>query len=129
MTWVADPVTYGDGSPGSNSYAWEISPNAGGLPTVPNPTFSLTVEATPAAPAASSVLIGVNSASIPVLAIELLVDPFQPLLTASLASSTSMTLPLPIPNDPGFLGVELYLQSVHLDTVLASSDGVRVRFY
>jgi hypothetical protein len=98
-----NPEAYGSGTPGTTT-AWALSPNPGGLPTLGNCSFSLTLNSPPPPPAASFYAASLAAASIPNflgLGITLLVDPAQIVVLDPLPPTG--TIPLCIPNDPALL--------------------------
>ncbi len=121
-----EPIeTYGSTSFGSNVYSWNITPNPGGLPTVGNPNFGITVESTPGTPTASAIWLSLASTNLPALGVTILVDPGANFLTSiPVPPSTSSTLPLAL--TPNIAGTTFYAQSIHLDGGgLATSNGLR----
>jgi hypothetical protein len=117
---------YGPATPGMNSYAFEFTPNPGGLAIVGNLGFSVTVSSTPGA--ASGILgIAALPDNIPISGITLLVDPGSLVALFSLAAATSVTVPLGIPNLPSLSQLSVYLQTVHTEAGgFASSSGLRI---
>jgi len=121
-----NPETYGQGTPGVNSYRWSFEANSVGLPLVNNPNFSLTLRSSPGA-APGIFGLSLASVSLPFSGITLLVDPHQlliPLLMA-LPSGNPVTIPLPIPDAPSLRGTRLFGQTVHTEPGLAASNGIR----
>ena len=120
---------YGASTPGC---AGPIALRGNSEPSVANSLFALAATAAPAS-APGILVVGLTSASVPVLGATLLVDlgGGSP-LTIPLASDASglAVLPLPIPNDPALAGGEVYLQaffgSLCAPMGLAASDGLRV---
>lgn len=119
--------TYGGASGSAPIARWDLAPNPGGAPTLGNGTFSLTNQ-----PPASAVLslwaIGFDRAT---PAITLPTSPATLLLVQPVTSEFRVqqsSLPLPLPGNPAFAGVELYFQCWHWDAaaMLSASSGVRV---
>jgi hypothetical protein len=119
-----DPVGTGGGTPGVATYTWALAPNPGGLPTVGNASFSVTVQASSGAAAG---LFGLSfaPAAIPVGGITVLIDPA--LLLLLLPAAPGVPIPLGIPAVPMLAGLPLYGQTVHTEPGgLAASDGLTV---
>ncbi|MBK8978688.1 MAG: exo-alpha-sialidase [Planctomycetes bacterium] len=125
-------VHYGTATAGSGRLAPTIA-TTGGLPAVGNASFALRADATLGGAVVGEIL-GLAAVVRPVAGIDLLVDPL--VLTTALASGTGpgagqAVFPLPIPNDPGLVGVRLLAQMVTADPGapqgLAASDGLQFR--
>ena len=128
LTVNPNPEAYGPATLGAYAYSWEICPNAGGLPTVGNAGFSLTVSSTGST--SGFVAASLASASLPNflgLRFTLLLDPAQIVLPPVPHGGT---IPLPIPNIPTLVGARLFFQSFHLDVGvsagIAATEGVEV---
>jgi hypothetical protein len=91
-----DPWTYGRPTPGTSRYEWLVEPNPGGLPRLGSVTFSLSVRATPAGPAAGVLIGSLSPVAFHAAGIEVLVNPAQIFLTAAIPASGDFPLPLPI---------------------------------
>ncbi|MGH7150825.1 MAG: hypothetical protein ACREIU_09010, partial [Planctomycetota bacterium] len=108
-----DPEEYGTPTAGTFSYSWTLAPNPGGLPTVGNAAFGLTVASTGPS-AAGPYAASLGSANLPNFGgfgFTLLVDPAQVLFLAAHGGA----IPLPIPNDPALAGGRIFFQSFRLD--------------
>ncbi|MCI0589199.1 MAG: hypothetical protein L0323_20480 [Planctomycetes bacterium] len=108
-----NPEEYGTATPGTFSYSWTLAPNPGGLPTVGNAAFGLTVGATgPSAAGLYAASLGSASLSnFGGFGFTLLLDPAQVLFLLPHAGA----IPLPIPNDPALAGARVFFQSFHAD--------------
>ena len=123
-----NPEVIGEGSAGpSASYSF-VSPNPGGLPLVGKSNFSLTLASKGVArPGIALVSAGRLAKPIDALGAKIFVNPGQLLLAAAIPYNPSrMTLPMPIPNDPKLVGLALFVQSVHVESLqrFASSPAV-----
>lgn len=105
---------YGTASPGQNRYWFDNFPNPGGLPTVGNLGFSLTLASAPGRAATSALLLSSGRGSLSLLGIEILVDLGSSALLF-VPTGTSVPHALPIPNSPGLSGLLLTAQSLHLE--------------
>ena len=106
--------SYGVRCDRQNRYWFENFPNPGGLPTLGNASFSLTMASAPSAPVQSIFGLSLGRGSSTFAGCEILVDPGS-LAISIFAGSTSTVVPLPIPNDPAFSGLGLTAQSAHLE--------------
>jgi hypothetical protein len=124
-----DPEKYGAGTPGGNVYSWSLTPNPGGLPTIGNGAFSLTLASSPGT-AGGFHVASLARADFPLLGVRVLLDPAQIVLVQPIPAQPSVTLPLPIPSDVAVRGFRLCFQSFHADPQapqgLAASAGVEV---
>ncbi len=119
------PWTFGVGSPAQNAYAWSTAPNPGGLPRLGNAAFALQLDATPSGNAAGAVVVAAAAANLRLGPVTLLLEPSAVLATGIVPASG--TLPLPVPAYPGWVGVELFCQSFHVDAGgFAASDGLQL---
>jgi hypothetical protein len=120
-----NPETYGPPSPGANEYTWTLAPNPGGLPTVGNAFFGLTLASAPGT-APGILAVGLQAASIPFGTVTILVDPASLLFLHAIPASPSTTIPLPIPPARVLVGATVYFQTFHLEPggVLAASRGL-----
>lgn len=125
-----NPARFGLGTAAGNSYEWQLAPNPGGLPKVGNTNFSLTVAAT----GSTGLTLGVGliaqsrlASAVPILGVDLWLDPTTILATPLLPALPIVAIPLPIPNIPGLVDLALFVQTVHQETggALAASPGVR----
>lgn len=111
-----NPESYGTGTAGAASYAWQLAPNAGGLPQNGNAGFSLTLASD--VPSTAIGLVGIAFAKIaptPVFGIDLLIDPTGAvLLPTTLVDSA--TIALPLPTGASFVGLSLFGQAVLIET-------------
>lgn len=111
-----NPESYGAGTAGAASYAWQLSPNAGGLPQNGNAGFSLTLASD--VPSTAIGLVAVAFAPIAptsVFGIDLLVDPTGAVLLPT-TFTNSATVALPLPAGPTVVGLPLYTQAVLIET-------------
>jgi hypothetical protein len=118
---------YGPATPGANQYWFSTAPNPGGLPIIGNAGFSVTVNASSGS--APGVLgIATLPANSAFAGLTILIDPgtlIVPLIP--LSASSSVSVPLAIPNDPFLSGFAAYLQTAHTEAAgLASSAGLRI---
>jgi hypothetical protein len=125
-----NPARIGAGSPKTNVYDWELAPNPGGLPQPGNQGFSLTLATT----GSQRPLFGVFaialqrlSAPLPLLGVDLWLDPASVVFTGAVPPIPSYAIALPIPNDPTLTGLALVLQTLHQeqDGRLGASPGVQ----
>jgi hypothetical protein len=120
-----NPESYGAGTPGAFSYSWKTAPNGGGLPLVGNPLFSVTVQS--AQPALVPGLVVTSLLATPPqnwFGLNVLVD-LGVSDTTFFSLAGEATLPLPLPNDPGFVGMQLFCQAFVLEhAALAASPGL-----
>jgi hypothetical protein len=125
-----NPRVFGDSAASANGYAWRVRPNPGGLPLIGSSQFSLTLDPpTPTQADLGVALIATAPASapIPMLGVELLLDPNQLLASVVLSASGTQTLALPIPADSSLAGVALFFQGLHLDgPAFTATAGLRV---
>jgi hypothetical protein len=121
-----DPRVYGAGSPRDNAYDWALTPNPGGLPTLGNAGFSVTLTSAPGT-APGAVVVSLAAASFPLLGVQVLVDPARVLQVLPIAGSPSLTIPYPVPDEPALSGTRLHFQSFHQEPGgLAASPGLLV---
>ncbi|HKB16649.1 MAG TPA: hypothetical protein VKF62_11325, partial [Planctomycetota bacterium] len=108
-----NPEEYGAATPGTFSYSWTLDPNPGGLPTIGNAAFGLTVDTTGSS-AAGLYAASLGAATLPNFGgfgFTLLLDPAQVLFLLPHGGA----IPLPIPNVPALAGARVFFQSFHLD--------------
>ena len=119
--------TYGAATPGQSSYEWELGSELINAPYLGNTDFAFRMSAEPAAPAASLLALSFGRASIPVIGLQILVDPFSAIVP-SFPAATSSSFALPLPLLPSLIGTLLTAQSIHLEWnfALASSRGLSV---
>jgi hypothetical protein len=122
-----NPEAYGASTPGAVDYFWKLAPNPGGLPLLGNAGFSLTLAGTASTIANAITAISFErTAPTPLFGLTSHVD----LALAAVQFTVmvnEMTVPLPLPNNPAFLGVALFVQTFlsELPTeLLAASPGV-----
>ncbi len=125
----ASATSFGSGCTGGGANVLTLA--ASGRPSVPAPTFALSLTGGPAnGPHAFSIALARAVAPIPLgNGCFLLIDPATVL--AGPAGNASRTLGLPIPNDAGLLGLALAVQGVAADLStgrLATSNGLELRF-
>lgn len=110
------PRTFGDASPGQNSYEWSLDLHPGGLPTLGNASFSLTIASSPGCAAGiAAVSLGVLPTPLVAGTVQIYVDPWQLVLTANLPCAPLLTMPVPIPNVASLAGIRFYLQAAYWD--------------
>lgn len=116
--------TYGTGCAAtSNRTPWL---EARGAPTLSNLGFAIAAGDAPPN-AATAWLVGTGRASVALGTCTALVAPPWYVIAQRTSSTGTATLPLPIPGDPAFLGLELRVQAAFADGAgLALSDGMRV---
>ncbi|MGE3175316.1 MAG: hypothetical protein AB7O97_22015 [Planctomycetota bacterium] len=109
-----NPEPYGTGLPGASGYAWQLRPNAGGLPEVGNAGFSLTMDAAQAEPLVSLFVLGLDAlAGTVVSGMPVLVDPATVVQTElRVTPGGALTWALPIPVDPALRGLPLRAQAL-----------------
>lgn len=125
-----NPEAYGTGTAGQASQPWQVAPNPGGLPLVGNQGFSLTLTADSNVPSLAFLVL---SPSRPAAPVNLLgVDVHIGLANASMSffqfTTTSHTLPMPIPNLPALIGISVFAQTLHLEVtsqLLGASPGLQ----
>lgn len=125
-----NPRVYGTATQGQCTYVWKTAPNPGGLPLVGNTSFSLTIESSlPVGAYLGAVVVALAPATQPttIAGVELLFDPASVATTINLSPQQTMTMPLPVPNDPNLVGGRLFLQTLFGEPGgLAASAGLRV---
>ncbi len=114
--------SYGASSDGQNHYWFANFPNPGGLPTIGNAGFSLTMGSAPGPASLSVLALSSGRGSVNVAGIEVLVDLGSSIVTYAPGSAVA----LPIPGDPSLAGVVITAQSVHVEpgNTLAASRGL-----
>ena len=131
------PTNYGTGSAGSGAYVPTIT-SSGGESRIGNGSFRIDGDRLLGG-TSCYLLLGTSKAQIPLVGINVLVDPGSWILMlpvqasgqAGVPGAGSLRIPMPIPNDPRLVALKLYLQVVTLDPgspggVAASSDGLSV---
>lgn len=133
------PTGYGVGTPGTGAFVPTLH-QTGGLAHLGSTTFAVASHDLLGG-ASCFVLVGFGQVSVPVLGIDLLVNPAAMLTfagqadgAAGIAGAGSLVTPLPIPSDPAFVGLELDLQLVALDAgspggLLAASAGLSTQVF
>ena len=118
--------TYGAATPGLSTYDWELGSSLINAPYLGNTDFAFRMSAE-SAPAASLLALSFGRASIPVIGLQILVDPFTAVVP-SVPAATSSSYALPLPLIPSLIGTLLTAQSIHLEWnfALASSRGLSV---
>ncbi len=116
---------YGSGSStgsGSYSIAW---PQPGGMAYVGNSSFGVTTESTGSAATAAAVCLSLDAASIPVLGIDLWIDP-GPSFLASVPVPTTPTATVPLTLTPMLVGLTFHAQSLHIESggAIGASDAL-----
>jgi hypothetical protein len=106
---------------------WALDPNPGGLPTLGNSSFSLTVASSgPAGSAAGFYVASLAKLDPPALVagVSVHVDLSQSILLSVHLGS----IPLPIPNDAVLVGGRVFFQSFHVDAgapfAIAATSGI-----
>jgi hypothetical protein len=119
--------SYGAPSDGLNRYWFQNFPNPGGLPLLGNAGFTLTMRSEAGTAALSLLGLALGRASIPVLGIEVLLDPATVVL-ASVPATSPTSFSLPIPNSPSLIDFVITAQGLHLETNLefAASRGLSI---
>jgi hypothetical protein len=122
ITVHLNPGRFGTGTAtASSTYDWVLAPNPGGLPEVGNGKFSLTVEQKgsliPASTTVSAICFRGLTTPIQLLAADIWVDLSSLLLTQFHAPAFSHQIALPIPNNPVFTGVQLFVQTLHQEPI------------
>lgn len=117
--------SYGVPTDAQNRHWFENFPNPTGIPFVGNNAFSMTMASAPGSAVLSAMSLSFGRSSTNIFGIEYLLDPAAA-VTTIVPSGTSVPYALAIPNDPGFAGVKLRAQSLHLETgnVVAASRGL-----
>lgn len=124
-----NPEPYGASTPGSVDYRWALSPNPGGMPLVGNSAFSLTVESV--GPMNGFALMTVSlakTAPTTQFGITTHVD-FGAAVTRFVPLFDVATMPLAIPNDPNFIGLQIFGQTYVSELAtgqLAATPGVEL---
>ena len=124
-----NPAPFGD--PAAHAWFWRQPPHAAGLPLVGNQSFAVTVvESSPQTPTVAVMTFCSRRLASPrtIFGTEVVVDLSTLLYAPVIAPSPSVTLQLPIPNDPALAGAALYLQSFHMDasSTFTSSQGLAI---
>ncbi len=123
-----NPEAFGTGTSGANTYSWALAPNPGGLPTVGNAGFSVTVSSTSGSTAGWIGFSSLPGTGVVLFGVSLWIDLASLLFLVPMPASG--TLPLPIPPVPALAGLQGYLQTFHLDLALpfgiAASPGLEV---
>jgi hypothetical protein len=113
-----NPSRFGTGSATVSSWDWQLAPNPGGLPTVGNSGFSLTVNSEgTVAPTFAIAAFCTDALSTPVttLGVDIWVDLSTLMFSGSIPPVVSSTMFLPIPNDPTLSSATLFVQSFHVE--------------
>ena len=130
------PISYGAGSPGTGAIVPSLA-SSGGLPHLGNVGFGVQCDSLVGG-AATYLLLGVQELQAPALGVTILVAPAQATVFqlqatgAQGAPGTGVAMaPLPIPSDPAFLGIEVFLQAVAVDPgapggLVSASNGLAV---
>ncbi len=119
---------YGDASAGANAYSWAVHPNAGGIPSLGNNSFSVTATSAPGTAIASALFLGPRPGSLMVAGVEILLEPGPAVVALPFAPGATVAIPLPIPNVAALAGRSVFGQTFHVEGSgrLAASDGVSV---
>lgn len=124
-----NPESYGAGTPGAASYAWQLAPNPGGLPEAGNLGFSLTVASNVPSTGFGAIGIGfAKTAPTPLFGVNVLIDTSNAVIVL-LGFADSLTVPLGLPADPNIVGAQLFGQLVLLEDATNSyvaSPGVEL---
>ena len=102
--------------------------NGGGVPRIGNGAFRLEVTATPTAPTLTGIVAGGAAAQGPllILGMDIAIDPASLITNFVGPGAASFVQTIPLPNDPGLVGVRFFFQSINLEPGggLASSRGL-----
>lgn len=122
-----NPEQYGVSTPGAVDYHWQVAPNPGGMPLVGNSGYSLTVAANQPMIALALLTVSLGSTA-PTSQFGLLTHiDFSAAVTTFTTLADTATMPLPLPNDNAFVGLQLFAQAFLVEqpnNVLAASPGV-----
>ncbi|MFT4514507.1 MAG: hypothetical protein ACI91B_003217 [Planctomycetota bacterium] len=121
--------SYGAPTNGANSYWFDNFPNPTGQPVLGS-TFSITMRSAPGTAIMSLLGLSLGTASIPILGINLLLDPSTLLLMDLPTPPTSpMSYSMLIPATPALIGFVFHAQSLHIEANLATaaSRGLTVK--
>jgi hypothetical protein len=126
ITMVHSAIEYGTATPGATGYAFQTFPGVGGLPIAGNQSYALQVEAANGNSNLGVLVASFGSGSLPLLGIQLLVDPGSAVALGAFAAGTSIPFPLP----PGLPATFVFIQSIHLDagnpSGLAATRGLQL---
>ena len=126
-----NPEAFGQATSGTGTYTWDLAPNPGGMPLLGNSNFSLTLKTM--LPTASVALFSTDRAPTPVeiLGVKVHLDLTKVFWAPVLTPAPTMTIPLPIPNEPVLQGLKLVVQSFHLEPtqLLSASSGVELTLF
>lgn len=117
--------TYGQGTPGAQTYAWQTVRLSGGQPTIGNAAFQLAMM--PTANAVPTILgMGTGVTIPPPLPTSLGFTLLLPATAFAIGLAAQPTsLPLPIPPNQALAGQNFFLQTFHLEpTGFAASNGL-----
>lgn len=117
---------YGAPTPGASSYAFRTFPMPGGIPIAGNTAHAVAIDATSGPGNIGVVAANFSNASLPVLGINLLVNPTGAVVVGPFAPGTSVPLPIPA----GLPPTVLFLQGIFVDAGnpqgFASTAGLRI---
>jgi len=117
---------FGVGHSGTATYDWAL-PNPAGLPLVGDANFSLTVEADGLAlPGWVVISQGLSATAQRMFGADIYLDPNSVLFAEMLPFPPPLVMPLPLPNDPALVGLELAAQSIHIQgSTIATTPALR----
>jgi hypothetical protein len=126
ITVVNSVAEYGAATPGATDYAFRTFPGVGGLPVAGNLSHALQVDASNGNANLGVLVASFGQSSLPLLGIQLLVDPASAVALGAFPAGSSVPFAIP----PGLLPTPVYLQSIHLDAGspngLASTRGLQL---
>lgn len=126
LTVAQSAVDYGIATPGSTDYAFQTFPGVGGLPIAGNASYAVQVNAADGNNNLGVMVASFNLGSLPLLGIQLLVDPTSAVALGAFPAGSPVPLALPA----GLLPTIVFLQSVHLDagnpSGLAATQGLQL---
>lgn len=125
---LANPRSYGSGTPGTATYRWQTMPAPGGLPHAGNSSFGLQVVAQGGPLAFGAVVASFGTGSATLFGVDVLLDQPSAFPLAVLPANGLLTLPIP---RTAPIGLTFFVQSFHADTGgpagVASTPGQRIQ--
>ena len=126
ITIVDSAREYGTATPGLTDYAFRTFPGVGGLPIAGNTSYAVQVDAANGNSNLGVLAASFGQSSLPVLGIQLLVDPTSAVALGAFPAGA----PIPFALPAGLPPTVVFLQSIHLDAGnprgLASSRGLQL---
>lgn len=124
---IIDTVSeYGVATPGATDYSFRTFPGVGGLPVAGNGNYAVQIDAANGNNNLGVLVASFGQTLLPVLGIQLLVDPNSAVALGPFPAGSAIPFPLP----PGLPETPVFLQSVHLDagnsSGLAASRGLLI---